>query len=75
MKNRRTVFRIALSIAVAALVHRTCPTLAMHASTQMAIHNLEGARALETLGFSRVVLARELTAMAPLPVHRSRAAG
>lgn len=33
----------------------------LHASTQMAVHNLQGARILEKLGFSRVVLSREAT--------------
>lgn len=37
------------------------PSLPIHASTQMSIHNLEGAKELESLGFSRVVLARELS--------------
>src|SRR5205823_3357201 len=32
-----------------------------HASTQLAVHNGPGAQALRTLGFRRVVLARELT--------------
>ncbi len=35
------------------------PDLPLHASTQMSIHNLEGAKEIEKLGFSRVVLARE----------------
>ena len=35
------------------------PDLPIHASTQMSIHNLEGAKQIENLGFSRVVLARE----------------
>ena len=35
------------------------PELPLHASTQMSIHNLEGAKQIENLGFSRVVLARE----------------
>lgn len=35
------------------------PKLPIHASTQMSIHNLEGAKELENLGFSRVVLSRE----------------
>ena len=35
--------------------------LPMHASTQMAVHNLEGARQLEEMGFARAVLARELS--------------
>ncbi|MBQ8751036.1 MAG: U32 family peptidase [Clostridia bacterium] len=33
----------------------------LHASTQMAVHNAEGAKFLKSLGFKRVVLARELT--------------
>ncbi len=33
----------------------------LHASTQMAVHNVEGAKFLKSLGFKRVVLARELT--------------
>src|SRR5205814_7492133 len=33
----------------------------LHASTQLAVHNQAGARALHRLGFRRVVLARELT--------------
>ena len=46
------VFRIA---------HRYFPSIRLHASTQMAIHNLEGALILQELGFHRVTLARELT--------------
>lgn len=49
-------------LAVARMVRDCAPTLPIHASTQMSIHNLEGARLCEELGFSRVVLARELTA-------------
>ena len=36
------------------------PDLPAHASTQMTIHNSLGVKELERLGFSRVVLAREL---------------
>lgn len=36
------------------------PYMSIHASTQMSIHNLEGALELQKLGFKRVVLAREL---------------
>ena len=52
---------IVQDLGVAALVRRACPALRLHGSTQMAVHNLDGARALERLGFVRVVLARELT--------------
>lgn len=49
-------------LGVAHLIKSAYPELQMHASTQMAVHNLEGALFLKSLGFSRVVLARELTA-------------
>ena len=52
---------IVQDLAVAAMVRECAPALPMHASTQMTVHNLSGVRALEDLGFSRVVLARELT--------------
>lgn len=38
------------------------PDLAIHASTQMSIHNLQGVLKLQEFGFKRVVLARELSA-------------
>ena len=47
--------------AVFTLLRRNFPNLKAHASTQMAVHNLEGAQAIAELGFSRVVLARELS--------------
>ena len=37
------------------------PTLQVHASTQCAVHNTEGARFFEDMGVKRVVLARELS--------------
>ena len=48
-------------LGIANLIKTQYPELQMHASTQMAVHNLEGALFLKSLGFSRVVLARELT--------------
>ncbi len=47
--------------AVFDAVKAICPDMPVHASTQMAVHNISGAKFLEKLGFSRVVLARELT--------------
>ncbi len=44
---------------VAAMVRRDFPKLHLHASTQMALCNAEGARMAQKLGFDRVVLARE----------------
>ena len=37
------------------------PDLEIHASTQMTVHNLDGVKAAEQLGFKRVVLSRELS--------------
>lgn len=48
--------------AVAFLARRLCPELRLHASTQMTISSAEGARFAATLGCSRVVLPRELSA-------------
>ncbi len=48
-------------LGVAHLIKTQYPELEMHASTQMAVHNIEGALFLKKLGFSRVVLARELS--------------
>ena len=41
------------------LVHKTFPNLEIHGSTQMHIHNLEGALMASKLGIKRIVLARE----------------
>ena len=51
---------IVQDLGVARLVRRQFPSLALHASTQLVAHNLEGVLALKELGFRRVVLAREL---------------
>ncbi len=42
-------------------LRRAAPDLPIHASTQMAIHNLDGVKAAADLGLTRVVLARELS--------------
>src|SRR5439155_11473621 len=48
-------------LGVYQLLREHFPTLELHASTQLAVHNRAGAAALKRLGFDRVVLARELT--------------
>ena len=48
-------------LGVARLAREVVPTLPLHASTQMTVHNLAGVRALEAVGFSRIVLSRELS--------------
>jgi len=43
------------------VIKNVLPEIEIHASTQMSVHNLKQVKYLEELGFSRVVLARELT--------------
>ncbi len=43
------------------IIHKILPNLAMHASTQMSAYSLEQVKYFESLGFKRVVLARELS--------------
>lgn len=52
---------IVQDLGVARVIKKSYPELVLHASTQMAVHNLAGALALKEAGFERVVLARELT--------------
>lgn len=52
---------IVQDMGVARLALRYFPQLELHASTQLAVHNLAGALELANAGFSRVVLARELS--------------
>ncbi|MDI3280646.1 MAG: U32 family peptidase, partial [Bacillota bacterium] len=56
---------------LARLARRLVPRLRLHASTQMTVHNSAGAQALEEWGFSRVVLARELSREEIAALHRS----
>lgn len=48
-------------LAVLRLFRDRYPTIARHASTQMTVHNTEGAQMMRELGFDRVVLSRELS--------------
>lgn len=48
-------------LGLARLVHAIAPDMPLHASTQMAVMNPAGFRLLESLGFTRVVLPRELS--------------
>ena len=52
---------IVADLGVAKLLRNHCPSLPLHASTQMNIHTESGLRFLKRLGFRRVVLARELS--------------
>lgn len=52
---------IVQDLGLAKILHENIPNLTLHASTQLSAHNLECVEELAKLGFSRVVLARELT--------------
>ena len=52
---------IVQDFATVKAVKEICPDMPLHASTQMAVHNVAGAKFLEGMGFSRIVLARELS--------------
>ncbi|MGE4549483.1 MAG: DUF3656 domain-containing protein [Intestinibacillus sp.] len=52
---------IVQDLGLARLLRAHAPELALHASTQMTVHTVAGAKAAKALGFSRVVLARECT--------------
>ena len=52
---------ICQDLAVATLIEKIAPQLPRHGSTQMSVHTLQGALELKELGFTRVVLARELS--------------
>lgn len=51
---------IVQDFGVASLCAQLAPQIPLHASTQMSIHSLEGVREAAAMGFTRVVLAREL---------------
>ncbi|MBQ7006569.1 MAG: U32 family peptidase, partial [Oscillospiraceae bacterium] len=48
-------------LAAAEIAKTIAPDLPRHGSTQMAVHTLEGALLLKEMGYSRVILARELS--------------
>ena len=50
---------IVQDLGLARLIHAHAPDFALHASTQMTIHTLDGAKQARDIGFSRVVLSRE----------------
>ena len=53
---------IVADLGIAAAIHRTFPSLELHASTQASSHNSFSAEKLRELGFSRIVIARETPA-------------
>lgn len=52
---------IVQDLGVVKIVREAAPEMKMHASTQLTVHNVSGAWQAKELGFSRVVLAREMS--------------
>lgn len=52
---------IVQNVSVAMLARKIVPDMSLHASTQMSVHSLCGAKLLQEMGFKRVVLSREMT--------------
>lgn len=52
---------IVQDLGLAALIRRQFPDIALHGSTQLSVHTLDGARFAGEMGMTRVVLARELS--------------
>lgn len=51
---------IVQDLGTARLVREMLPNIGLHGSTQLSTHNVQGALLLKEMGFSRVVLAREM---------------
>ena len=52
---------IITDLGLASLIHRHIPDLELHASTQMTVHSPACLKMLKNLGFSRVVVSREMS--------------
>lgn len=52
---------ITQDLALVEIVRNCCPQMEIHSSTQMTIHTERGAMLAKNMGFSRVVLSRELS--------------
>ncbi len=52
---------IVQDLGIASLVKEICPEMPIHASTQMSVQTVEGIEELKKMGFSRIVLPRELS--------------
>ena len=52
---------IVQDLGIARIMKKHFPALPLHGSTQLAVHTIDGVKELQRLGFSRVVLSRELS--------------
>ena len=62
---------IVQDLGVAHILKTCFKNITLHASTQMGIHNLEGALIAERLGFKRIVLSRETTLKDIEDIHKN----
>lgn len=62
---------IVQDLGAAELIRMICPEMPSHASTQMTLNNISGVKAAKELGFSRVVLGRELSKDEILNISRN----
>ena len=61
LKNIHVDALLVQDLGAAKIIQEIAPEIPLHASTQMTIHNLDGVNFLQKIGFSRVVLSRELS--------------
>ena len=61
LRNANVDALLVQDLGAAKIIREIAPEIPLHASTQMTIHNLDGVKILHELGFSRVVLSRELS--------------
>lgn len=61
LNDARVDALIVQDLGAAEIIKNTCPDLTLHASTQMSVTTADEVKELAHLGFSRVVLARELS--------------
>ena len=52
---------IVQDLGLASCIRKAAPDMALHASTQMSVHTIAGVKRLAQMGFTRAVLARELS--------------
>ena len=62
---------IVQDLGLAYCIKKKFPNAVLHASTQMGICNLEGAKFVQSFGFSRVVLARETSLQEIKRIHQN----
>ncbi len=62
---------IVQDLGIAQMIKDSFPDAVLHASTQMSVTSAAGAHAIEKLGFSRIVLARELDKKQILQIRKS----